>query len=97
MAAPHPLERKKSTVYAPHKVAVGIDTSLSEEEEQLPVRGLSQMRKVRVSTYPMSHSFVDIGSCFPHSQAETPYGSGDGAADGQGDTAELVEGQDTCH
>jgi hypothetical protein len=39
----------------------------------------------------MSHRFVDIGSCFlhsPHSQAETPYGSGDSDANGQGDTAE---------
>jgi hypothetical protein len=36
MAAPHPLEHKRSTGYAPRIVAGGIDPSSSEEEEQLP-------------------------------------------------------------
>jgi hypothetical protein len=37
MAAQHPLERKRSTGYAPRIVAGGIDPLSSEEEEQLPV------------------------------------------------------------
>jgi hypothetical protein len=37
MAAPHPLEPKRSKEFAPRIVAGGIDTSSIEEEEQLPV------------------------------------------------------------
>jgi hypothetical protein len=94
MAAPHPLQRKRSKGYVPRIVAGSIDSS-SEKEKKL----LCEMRKVRDSTYHMSHRFFDIGSCFPHSQAESPYGGGDCAADGQGDTvtAEQVAQHDTCH
>ncbi len=38
MAAPHPLERKRSKGYAPRIVAGGIDCSSSEEEAQPTVR-----------------------------------------------------------
>ncbi len=93
MATPQTLARKGSKGHAPRIVAGGIDTSSSKEEEQLPVRN----EKVCGSTYLMLHRFTDIGSCYPHSQAEKPYGGVDGAADGQGDTAKQVAGQDTCH
>ncbi len=42
---------------------------------------LSEMSKVRDSTYLMSHRFTDTGSCCLHSLAEKPYGGVDGAAD----------------
>jgi len=56
----------------------------------------SEMQKVRDSTYPIPCRIICLTSAdvSPHSQAETPYGGGDGVSNSQGDTANQVAGHD---
>ena len=58
----------------------------------------SKMRKVRDSTYPIPCHIIclTLADVSPYSQAETPDGGGDCAADGQGITADQAR-HATCY